>query len=55
MRKYARTLTVRQRSVTPFDLDYCSIGRVELNAGGDHVVINPITVFFPQERHLAPG
>ena len=44
-RKYATTLTVKRSSVNPFELDYRAIDRVELKTGGDHIVINPITVF----------
>jgi hypothetical protein len=44
-RKYTTTLTLKQSSFTSFKLDYHAIDRVELKAGGAHVLINPISVF----------
>ena len=46
VRKYATTLTMKQFSVTPFNLDYHAIDRVELKPGGTHIAVNPITLFF---------
>jgi hypothetical protein len=46
VRKYAETLTAKQTSVTLFNLDYRAIDRVELKAGGAHIVISTITVLF---------
>lgn len=45
VRKYATTLTVKQYSMTSFNLDYHAIDRVELKPGGAHIVVNRITVF----------
>jgi hypothetical protein len=45
VRKYATTLTVKQSSMTPFNLDYHAIDRVELKPGGAHIVVNVIKVF----------
>ena len=42
VRKYATTLTVKLSSVSPYDLGYRAIDRVELKAGGAHILINPI-------------
>jgi len=46
VRKHERTLTVRQPFVTAFDLNFGSIDRLTLKAGGTHMVVNPITVSF---------
>ena len=39
------TQTVSRTSTTHCALDYRNIDRVELKAGGAHIVVNPITVF----------
>ena len=44
VRKYATTLTAKQSSMTPFNLDFHAIDRVVLKPGGSHIVVNPITV-----------
>ncbi len=46
VRKYTRTLTVKQFIVIAFKLDYHAIDRVEPKTGGAHIVINPIAVSF---------
>jgi len=44
VRKYAETLTAKQDSATLFTLDYRAVDRVQLKAGGAHIVISAITV-----------
>jgi hypothetical protein len=46
VRKYTTTLTVKQSSVTLFNLNYHAIDRAELKPGGAHIVVNPIIVVF---------
>ncbi len=44
--KYTTTQTVSRASTTHCALDYRDVDRVELKAGGTHLVITAITVFF---------
>ena len=44
VRKYATTQTVSRGSIIQCALDYRDIDRVELKAGGTHLVISTITV-----------
>ena len=44
--KYATTQTVSRASIIRCTLDYRDVDRVELKAGGTHLVITTITVFF---------
>ena len=46
VRKYVTTQTVSRASTTHCVLDYRDVDRVELKAGGTHLVITAITVFF---------
>ena len=46
VRRYAETLTAKQDSVTLFNLAYHAIDRVELKAGGAHVLITAIIILF---------
>ena len=44
VRKYAATQTVSRASIIQCALDYRDVDRVELKAGGKHIMITSITV-----------
>ena len=45
VRRYATTQTVSRASVIQCALDYRDVDRVELKAGGKHIMVTSITVF----------